>query len=604
MMQRRLVLMFAIAGIIHQSGAQTFTRITSGLVVNDGGASRSVNWVDVNNDGFPDLFVTNGLEAGEDNFLYLNNGPDSSFSFRRVTDDPIVNDGARSDGCSWADVDNDGDADAFVVNWYGDDNLSYRNNGDGTFVQVFGDVSVSGGGYSETCSWGDYDNDGDVDLYVTNSGHTAIGPQRNFLYTNDGNGSFQEVLAGEIVTDESYTRGASWVDYDLDGDLDMFVTNERNQPNQLYRNLLHEDGIAAFERITQGAIVTDIASSWSGSWGDYDNDGDDDLFVANGWPYAQNDYLYTNNGDGTFERVLNGPVVTDAAFSACGSWGDYDNDGDLDLFVTTAYAAVPTSNFLYRNTLMETGSPAFERIIDGDIVNDTGFSYGCAWEDYDLDGFLDLAVARTQDENQDNLLYRNDAVSSNHWIKLRCQGTISNRLAIGTRVRLLAMVGGQPVWQSRTLAGQTGYCGQSLTLHFGLGGALSADSLIIEWPSGVIDRVAGVPVDTTIAFLEGQTVDVEEPAGTFPSRVKLYQNYPNPFNPATTIRYDVMKKGPVRLELFDLLGRQISVPVDGVQEAGSYTVRLTSRSFPSSGVYFYVLMAEGSAAARQLMFLK
>ena len=135
------------------SSAQTFTRVAEGPHVTDGGASRSVNWVDVNDDGLTDLFVTNGLEAGEDNFLYINNGPDSGYTFRKVTGDPIVSDGARSDGSSWGDIDNDGDVDAFVVNWYGDDNLLYRNNGDGSVHtglqrtpgdgrRLFGDVFV------------------------------------------------------------------------------------------------------------------------------------------------------------------------------------------------------------------------------------------------------------------------------------------------------------------------------------------------------------------------------------------------------------------------------------------------------------------------------
>ncbi|MDH4071075.1 MAG: VCBS repeat-containing protein, partial [Ignavibacteria bacterium] len=345
-----------------QGFAQTFTRITNQPPGIDRGASRSVNWIDVNNDGNPDLFVSNGLEGGQHNVLYINEGPDSGFSFRKVTGDPIVQDGKPSDGSSWGDLDNDGDMDAFVVNWYGDDNLLYRNNGDGTFVQALGEVPVMDGGYSETCSWGDYDSDGDLDLYVTNSGVISIPSRQNFLYQNNGNGLFTRITTGEIVTDASYSRGATWIDYDNDSDLDLFVTNERNQANQLYRNLLVENGSVSFEKILQGDLVTDAASSWSASWNDYDNDGDEDVFIANGWPSAQNDFMYQNNGDGTFTRILTGPVVTDGAFSACGAWGDYDNDGDSDLFVTTAYSGTPTANRLYENQLQETGSAEFVRI--------------------------------------------------------------------------------------------------------------------------------------------------------------------------------------------------------------------------------------------------
>jgi len=586
------------------SQAQTFTRVLEGQHVTDGGASRSVNWVDVNDDGLTDLFVTNGLEAGEDNFLYLNNGPDSGYTFRKVTGDPIVSAGARSDGSSWGDIDNDGDLDAFVVNWYGDDNLLYRNNGDGSFVQAFNEPPVTDGGYSETCSWGDYDNDGDLDLYVTNSGYSVTGPQVNFLYTNNGDGTFVKVTTGSIVTDAAYSRGANWIDYDDDGDIDMFVANERNQANQLYQNRLMEDQQPVFERILTGPLVTDNSSSWSGSWGDFDNDGDEDLFVTNGWPRGQNDFLYLNNGGGDFAPVTTGPVVTDAAFSASGGWGDYDNDGDLDLFVTTAYSGSPTVNRLYRNQLVESGSPTFERILQGDIVTDAGDSYGLAWEDYNNDGFLDMFVARTQNENQDNVLYRNDATNGNHWLKVRCTGTTSNRSGIGTRIRIVASINGLPVHQMRTITGQTGYCGQSLTTHFGLGNAVAVDSLEVFWPSGTVDRYAGVTADGLLELTEGETVSVEESGSVLPLRIRLYPNYPNPFNPATTIRFDLNTTSFVRMDLYDVLGRRVAELVNGVLPAGIHRVSVSGGILRSSGVYTCVLSVGEEVASHQITFLK
>ncbi len=589
---------------LHSAAAQTFTRITTGDLVLDGGASRSVNWVDVNGDGLTDLFVTNGLETGEDNFLYINNGPDSGYTFTKIIGDPIVSDNAKSDGSSWGDIDNDGDLDAFVVNWYGDDNLLYRNNGDGTFVQAVGEPPVTDGGYSETCSWGDYDNDGDLDLYVTNSGYSVTGPLANFLYTNLGDGTLTKVTTGSIVTDLAYSRGANWIDYDADGDLDMFVTNERNQANQLYQNRLIEDGIPEFERVVTGSIVTDLASSWSGSWGDFDNDGDQDVFVTNGWPNGQNDFLYENNGDATFTRITTGPVVTDAAFSATGGWGDYDNDGDLDLFVTTAYSGSPTANRLYQNQLAETGSPTFERILEGDIVNDLGDSYGFAWEDYNQDGFLDLFAARTQNENQDNVLYRNDATNGNHWLKVHCTGTASNRSGIGATVRVRAIINGSPVWQSRTVEGQSGYCGQSLTIHFGLGDATQADSIEVLWPSGTSDVFTNVPVDIPLPITEGETVSVDESGLSIPNSIRLYPNYPNPFNPSTSIRFDMARSGYVRLDLYDILGRHVAELVAGVRPAGNHIVSVSSSVVKSSGVYTYVLSAGSEVESRQLIYLK
>lgn len=584
--------------------SQTFTRITSGPIGTDMGASRSVTWVDVNNDGFMDLFVTNGLEAGEDNTLYLNNGPDSSFSFRKITSDPIVEDGGRSDGSSWGDIDNDGDLDAFVVNWYGDDNLMYRNNGDGTFVQAFGEVPVSDGGYSETCSWGDMDSDGFIDLYVTNSGHPGIGPQPNSLYRNLGNGQFEKIITGPHVTDASYSRGASWVDYDADSDLDLYVTNERNQANHMYQNMLVENGSLSFEQVAVGDHVTLAASSWSASWADFDNDGDEDLFVANGWPSPQNDHLFTNNGDGSFSRETTGPVVTDGAFSACAAWGDYDNDGDLDLFVTTAYSGVPTANRLYQNRLSETGSATFEQILTGEIVTVTGYSYGTAWEDYTGNGFLDLFVARTFNENQENLLFRNDGENGNHWIRLRCEGTLSNRSSLGTRIRVKAMIGGFPVWQTRSIVGQTGYCGQSLTAHFGLGDAARIDSLMVYWPSGMVDLMTDVAIDSMLTIQEGHTLSVDQSESGIPQQIRLFQNFPNPFNPSTMIRFELPEFRQVRLDLFDILGRHVTNLVSEGRPAGVHSVQVHATVLPSSGVYTYRLVAGDHVESRKLMYLR
>lgn len=586
------------------SAAQTFTRITTGFPALDRGASRSVNWVDVNGDSHPDLFVTNGLESGENNMLYLNNGPDSMFSFTKVDSDPIMQDAGRSDGSSWADIDNDGDVDAFVVNWYGDDNLMYRNNGDGTFVQAAGEIPVIDRGYSETCSWGDMDADGNIDLYVTNSGHTGIGPQPNFLYRNLGAGQFEKVTTGPAVTDASYSRGANWVDYDGDSDLDLYVANERNQANQLYRNRLVEDGAFSFERVTTGDIVTLAASSWSASWADYDNDGDQDLFVANGWPSGQNDHLFANNGDGSFTRVTTGPVVTDAAFTSSGAWGDYDNDGDLDLFVTTAYSGVPTANRLYQNRLTETGTATFDRILTGEIVTETGYSYGTAWDDFNRDGFLDLFVARTLNEDEDNLFFRNDGGNGNHWLRIQCNGTLSNRSAIGTKIRIKTTSGGIPSWQTRTMEGQTGYCGQSLTPHFGLSDATIVDSLIVYWPSGTVDVMTGVSVDTLLAISEGQTVSVDETGIDVPQRIRLHQNFPNPFNPSTVIRFELPETRHVALDLFDILGRHVASLVNDDHPAGVHSVVLSADKLQSSGVYTYRLVSGSLVTSRKLLYLK
>ena len=442
-----------------------FTRIFDGEIVNDGGTSLGCSWADIDNDGDLDLFVTNG---GDNNFLYRNHG---GGNFERIWDGEIVNDGGNSRGCSWGDYDNDGDLDLFVAN-VGENNFLYRNHGDGTFERIWDGEIASDHGYSRSCSWVDYDNDGWLDLFVANSNG-----EDNFLYKNNGDGSFFRIWDVPFVNDggESYT--GSWGDYDNDGDLDLFVANLNGENNALYQN----NGDNSFNRIYDGEMVNDGGNSISCGWGDYDNDRDLDLFVANN--SGENNFLYQNNGDGSFTRISEGAIVNDGGNALGSAWADYDNDGWLDLVVTNG----DEPSFLYHNN----GDGSFERITDGAVATDVNTSRGVAWGDYDNDGDLDLFIAVIGN----NLLYQNEG-SGNHWISLLCVGNWSNRSAIGTTVGARAQIGGHPVWQTRQISGQTGYYSQSsMNVNFGLGDASQIDELELRWPSGVVQTLNDLPAD-------------------------------------------------------------------------------------------------------------
>lgn len=243
-----------------------------------------------------------------------------------------------------------------------------------------------------------------------------------------------------------------------------------------------------------GPIANDSENSRGGSWGDYDNDGDLDLFVANG---PGNNSLYENKGDGTFTRVDSGPIVTEGGESRGSSWGDYDNDADLDLFV----ANFGQNNHLYRNDgdPGETGQVSFTQITSGEIVNDGRDSEGCSWADYDNDGDIDLYVANWDDNNS---LYENNG-NNNKWINIKCVGTFSNASAIGVKVRVKASIGGRPVWQMREISAQTGrYSQNSLNAEFGLGDAALIDSIRIEWTSGKNQILTNIDVDTFMTIIE------------------------------------------------------------------------------------------------------
>jgi len=273
----------------------------------------------------------------------------------------------------------------------------------------------------------------------------------------------------------------------------------------LLKNMLKETGTATFVKITSGPFAGSGGNSWSGSWGDYDNDGRLDVFVTTQVGGAAK--LYHNDGADSFSVVNAGQLTTLVDAFGTASWVDYDNDGDLDLFVTTAYAGIASHCYLYRNNLMESGSATFTSVAGEGVVQEYGNWYGVSWGDYNEDGALDVVVAGTQGENGRSLMYRN-AGTPNHFFALNLTGTLSNRSAIGAHVRLKATINGNPVWQLREVDGQSGYCGQNLTLNFGLGNAAVIDSLIIDWPSGQREIHAGLSADRHISLVEADTTRI------------------------------------------------------------------------------------------------
>ena len=558
---------------INPDPSAQFTTITTGDIVNDGGWSLGSIWGDYDNDSDLDLFVANYFN--QNNFLYSNNGDGT---FIKITTGAIVNDGGRSSGSSWGDYDNNGDLDLFVANY--DENFLYSNNGGGTFTKIDTGVIVTDVGTSPGGSWGDYDNDGYLDLFVANYGN-------NFLYWNNGNGTFTKITTGAIVNDGGFSSGSSWGDYDNDGYLDLFVTNY-NENNFLYSN----NGNGTFTKITTGAIVNDGGRSSGSSWGDYDNDGYLDLFVAN--DYQGQNFLYSNNGNGTFTRITTGAIVNDGGFSSGSSWGDYDNDGDLDLFVTN-YNYYNQNNFFYSNN----GDGTFTKIHNG-IVNDGGNSKGSSWGDYDNDGDLDLFVANSN--NQNNFLYSNNG-NSNYWINIKCVGTVSNTSAIGAKVKVKTTIDGTSIWQMREISGQTGFGSQnSLNAEFGLGDATVIDSIKIEWPSGIVQVLTDVEVNQLLTITEEDLYVLNENIN-IPNDFTLSLNYPNPFNPITTIKYGLPRGSKVTLKVFDILGREVATLVAQHQPAGYYQINWDAFSH-SSGIYFYQIQASEFKQIRKMILLK
>ena len=433
--------------------------------------SAGVAWGDYDGDGDLDIYLSHGSNPNE---LFRNEG---GGVFVDATSGPLGN----SDfglGVAWADYDNDGDLDLYLANCATANKL-FRNDGGGNFADAtsgpLGDPACGVG-----VAWGDFDNDGDLDIYLVNDGSA------NKLFRNDGGGNFVDATSGPLGDLGSGTAVAC-ADYDNDNDLDIYLVNF-GTANKLLRN----DGGLAFVDVTSGPLG-DALNGKGVAWGDYDNDGDLDLFFAN--QYTGNKLL-RNDGAGVFVDVTTTPLADVGGHAKGVVWGDYDNDGDLDLFLAKGDGALLAENKLLRND----GGGVFVDATSGALLN-LGMWSGSALGDFDNDGDLDLYVANLSGPNK---LFLNQVGSRSHWLHVNPAAVVSKRSisqsAIGARLRAVS----GNLSQIREISGGSGYCSQnSLEAEFGLGSRTIVDTLEIRWPSGQIDTLTSIPADTVLTVYEG-----------------------------------------------------------------------------------------------------
>ncbi len=440
-------------------------------------------WGDFDNDGHLDLFVT----AFGRNRLYRNRGEGR---FEDVTGAAGVGDiDGFWAGATWADYDRDGWLDLYVTGYVRytpglgreatmqydvespasinpsafppERNLLYRNNGDGSFAEVAQEAGVDNrDGRSLSAAWADFDADGWPDLYVAND------VSDNALYVNRGDGTFEDISHLALVADYRGAMGLAVGDWDADRDLDLFVTHWIAQENALYSNRLADAEPASgsgqpnigplrfidvADRYGLGQIALDFVG-WGTFFFDFDNDGREDLFVANGSTLQARDDP---------SRLV---PMKNMLF-----WNGGPGDGFFDV-----------SGFA------------------GEVFDLPRVGRGAAYSDYDRDGDLDVAVVV---HGGRALLLRNDGHPSNHWLGVRLVGTRSNTSGIGSRVRVKAgdleaiqEVGSQPSYMSQN----------AITPHFGLGPETVVDTVEVRWPSGLVSQRTGVPADQILTINEGE----------------------------------------------------------------------------------------------------
>jgi hypothetical protein len=379
-----------------------------------------VSFVDFDGDGWDDISFT--TENNQSLHFFKNNGG----TFTEVTFSGVSNTQETKQIC-WIDYDNDGDKDLFVTGYTGS-NKFYRNEGGMTFT----DISATIGFFQDDlftygASFADIDNDGDLDAFLSNRDGVAEN-QRNYLYRND-NGVFVDITQAAGISMANHLSFCSiFFDYDNDGDQDFYISNDKPiYPNLLYRN--NGDGTFTDVSVTSGAGIA--INAMTTTVGDYNNDGWFDLYITN---TPQGNALLRNNGDGTFTDVA---TSTGTIFDSLG-WGavflDADHDTLLDLYVSGGFdGSVPQflpSAFYHQQTANNFVIPP-----TGGFQNDVGESYSNAIGDLNNDGKPDIVVSNDTDKNY---VWENTSSTSNNWLKIKLEGVVSNRDGIGNRIEVRA----------------------------------------------------------------------------------------------------------------------------------------------------------------------
>jgi tetratricopeptide (TPR) repeat protein len=478
------------------------------------GLSGSVVMDDFDGDGLLDLMVSSsGLRNQLRMFVNAGDG-----TFRDVTKEAGLT-GLVGGLILWqADYDNDGDPDVFISRgawqYHGFPNSLLRNNGDGTFSDVTVAAGLGQENPSHMMAWADFDADGWLDLFVGNETSRESGNRPSQLFRNQGDGTFVDV-AGEVGMDiRAFVKGAHWGDIDNDGRPDLYISN-LSEPNMLFHNEgPGADGGYHFREVAGTAGVRDFSDSFPPWFWDYDNDGDEDLFV-NGWrattgdvaseylgrPFrAETPRLYRNRGDGTFDDVTVAAGLNKVMYTMGTNFGDLDGDGFFDFYVGTGdpdfRAMMP--NRMFRGV----GGERFEEVTIAGGFGHLAKGHGAGFGDIDHDGDQDVYIVLGGAFEGDvfrNVLLENPGPPK-HWITLRLEGVTSNRSAIGARIHV-RLAGGRSLYRTVRSGGSFG--ASPLRQFFGLGDATAIESIDIWWPtSDVRQHFENTAVDGHYAVRE------------------------------------------------------------------------------------------------------
>jgi len=456
--------------------------------------------------------------------LYVNNG-DGTFTER--TEAAGLRGITGGLNLRHADYNNDGHVDVLVLRgaWRQSEgtypNSLLRNNGDSTFTDVTVEAGLDRRLPTQTAAWGDYNNDGYVDLFIGNE-HKGSQVAPSVLYRNDGDGTFTEISGEAGLGIKEYVKGVTWGDYNNDGHADLYIS-VLDGHNLLFRNEGKEEGTndtCSFTDVTSEAGVAEPEASFPTWFWDYNNDGHLDLFVSGyqvdlgdvareylGEPLQNTTFprLYRNNGDGTFTDVAKEVGLHKVLYTMGSNYGDLNNDGLLDFYVGTGdpdfRSLMPSRMFLNDN-----GDSFSEVTLSGHFGN-IQKGHAVAFADFNNNGrqdiYMDMGGALEGDTYQ-NLFFRNPGFENN-WLTIRVVGAESNRLGIGARIELVVKTEGRSRELHRVVRAGSSFGGNPYRTHIGLGAAQTVERLTVRWPaSGQVQTFTEVPVNESIQIREGE----------------------------------------------------------------------------------------------------
>jgi hypothetical protein len=471
-----------------------------------------------------------------------------------------------------ANYDNRGGPDILFV---ADDELQLCQHTDSAYLNVTEQAGLPPDLEPEWLTFADINGDNWLDLYM------SVRDQFSRVYLNNGDGSFTE-KAQELGLKFIDTGQVFFSDLNGDNRVDVYVCGDRIYFQQADGDFLVDPDVS----ISPDPDIMDACV------GDYDNDGDMDVYVCR--DFEQPNSLYRNNGSGQFEEVTQQTDTGDEGDGVSANFVDFNNDGSLDLYVLNEDAP----SVLY----LQQPDGAFEAHHDPETL-DLQRPNSAAFGDFDGDGDVDIYVTDTRDRSR---LYRNN-YEGNHWLQVKLVGSLSNRDALGARVYVTTPDG----TQMREVRSQTGWCSDSLPVEFGLGTHTTAQTVDIRWPSGQWQSLHQVSADRVLTVEEGG-LRWETTWGDI-RRTALLQNFPNPFNPETWIPFTLAAASEVSVTVYDSRGQLVRHLELGAQQAGRYTSRAgaiywdgrnDSGERIASGVYFYQLRAGDFSATRKMVMVK